>query len=86
MTAIHLVRYAAVHWKPLGQHLGTFIFGFFSLAAGIVGIAFCKANQDGTKKGFLRGLGLETVIGIVITAALGFGVPLSIAGIAQYFF
>jgi hypothetical protein len=66
--------------------LGTLIFGFFSLAAAIAGMALCKANKDGTKKDFLRTTGLETVVGIAITAAFGFGVPLSIAGIAQYFF
>ena len=54
----------------MGGHLGTFVFGSFCLAAAIIGITFCKANKDGTKKDFLRFPGVETVVGIAITAGV----------------
>jgi hypothetical protein len=62
------------------------VFGFATFAAAIVGIWICKANKDGTKKVFLRGIGFETAAAIAITACLGFGIPMAVAGIAQFGF
>ena len=83
MADIRFLPYAAQETN--GGALGHFCIWIVCLAAAIIGITFCKANKDGTKKDFLRFPGVETVVGIAITAGFGFGIPRTIAGVAQFF-
>ena len=59
--------------------------GLIVLAASIVGLFVCRANKDGTKKVLLRGVGLETLVGIAITGGFGFGLSMAVAGAATVY-
>ena len=65
--------------------MGNLIIGPAILVASIVGILVCRANNDGTKKALLGSLGVETIVGVAITGGIGFGLTMTIEGIAVAF-